>query len=114
MQIQEDHQSYYIYILTNKARTVLYVGFTNNLKLRLQKHKQSVDAGDSSFASRYNARFLLYFEEFSRTQEAIAREKEIKKWRRSKKIDLIKTTNPDFSFLNDQFEISPSSKYPTN
>lgn len=68
--------TFYVYILTNKNRTVLYTGVTNNLKLRLQQHKSKLNP--NSFTSRYNSYFLIYFEKFSWIQLAIEREKEIK------------------------------------
>ncbi|WP_294961429.1 GIY-YIG nuclease family protein [uncultured Flavobacterium sp.] len=100
MHLQEGYHTYFIYILTNKAKSVFYVGVTNNLKNRLIKHKENLLAGNKTFASKYNVEFLLYFEKFTWIQEAIAREKEIKGWRREKKIALIKTMNPELEFLN--------------
>lgn len=110
MYLQEGFHSYYIYILTNKSKSVLYIGVTNNLKMRLQQHKENIELNRKTFASKYNVHFLLYFEKFTWIQEAIAREKEIKKWRREKKLALIKTINPELNFLNNLFEISPLSK----
>lgn len=110
MPCRESEYCYYVYILTNKVRTVLYVGMTDNLALRLSRHKQRIDFGENDFAAKYNACYLLYFERFVWIQEAISREKEMKKWRREKKIELIRIANPKFTFLNNLFEISPSSK----
>jgi len=104
MQFQEGYHTYYIYIITNKAKTVLYTGVTNHLKTRLEQHKGNIVTQNKTFASTYNAHFLLYYEKFIWIQEAIAREKEIKGWRREKKMDLIKTINPDLDFLNYLFE----------
>jgi len=104
MQFQEGYHTYYIYIITNKAKTVLYTGVTNNLKTRLEQHKNNIVSHNKTFASTYNVHFLLYYEKFTWIQEAIAREKEIKGWRREKKMDLIKRTNPDLDFLNYLFE----------
>jgi putative endonuclease len=75
---------------------VLYTGITNNLLKRLATHQN----GGSSFTSRYKCAFLLYYEEYQSRQMAIAREKEIKGWRRSKKEALINTQNPHWDFLN--------------
>ncbi|WP_133527201.1 GIY-YIG nuclease family protein [Flavobacterium sp. 245] len=100
MQHQEGYHTYYIYILTNKYKTVFYTGVTNNLKIRLNQHKENAETTNKTFTSKYNATFLLYYEKFTWIQEAIAREKEIKDWRREKKIELIKTINPDLDFLN--------------
>lgn len=104
MQFQEGYHTYYIYIITNKAKTVLYTGVTNNLKIRLQQHQENITLNNPTFASRYQVYFLLYYEKFTWIQEAVAREKEIKGWRKEKKLDLIKTINPDLNFLNDLFK----------
>lgn len=100
MHLQEGFHTYFIYILTNKAKSVFYVGVTNNLKKRLLKHKENILFESKTFASKYNVEFLLYYEKFTWIQEAIAREKEIKGWRREKKIALIKTMNPELEFLD--------------
>jgi len=81
MIVQEGFHTYYIYILTNKAKTVLYTGVTNHLKIRLEQHINSVNP--TSFTSKYKVHYLLYFEKFTWIQEAIA--KEIKGWSRAKK-----------------------------
>ncbi|WP_343585171.1 GIY-YIG nuclease family protein [Flavobacterium sp.] len=99
MHLQEGFHTYFIYILTNKSKSIFYVGVANNLKKRLIKHKENVLLNNKTFASKYNVEFLLYYEKFTWIQEAIAREKEIKGWRREKKIDLIKTINPELKFL---------------
>ena len=102
LEFEEGYHVYYVYINTNKAKTVLYTGLTNNLKRRLQEHKDKLNP--NSFASRYNVHYLLYFEKFTWIQLAIARETEIKGWLRIKKIDLVKTMNPELNFLNHLFE----------
>ena len=94
-----DSHNYYVYILTNKTKTVLYTGVTSDLSRRLYDHSNSTNA--NSFTFRYQAFYLLYFERFQFINHAIEREKEIKGWRRSKKIDLINKVNPDWTFLND-------------
>ncbi|MRX69395.1 putative endonuclease [Flavobacterium resistens] len=96
--------SYYVYIITNEHRTSFYNGVTNNLKQRLAKHKENIDLNINSFAGKYNIQFLVYYEKFTWIQEAIAREKELKKWRRDKKIELIRSFNETFEFLNFHFE----------
>lgn len=101
---QEGFHTYYVYILTNKNRSTFYIGVTNNLKLRLQQHKDNLQIGNKTFASKYGIEFLVYYEKFVWIEEAIAREKEIKKWRRDKKLSLIKDFNADFEFLNYHFE----------
>ncbi|KQB40121.1 GIY-YIG nuclease family protein [Flavobacterium aquidurense] len=104
MLIYEGFHTYYIYIITNKVKTVLYTGVTNSLSIRLKQHKKNILLGNKTFASRYNVEFLLYYEKFTWIQEAIAREKEIKGWTRAKKIALIKVINPDLNFLDSLFE----------
>ena len=90
---------FYIYIVTNPERTVLYTGVTNNLAQRLIEH-YSNRGQPNTFAGKYYCYNLIYYESFQYINEAIAREKEIKGWRRQKKLDLIKTMNPDWTFLN--------------
>ncbi|MHC0448151.1 GIY-YIG nuclease family protein [Flavobacterium sp. 3-218] len=99
MYLQEGFHTYFIYILTNKAKSVFYTGVTNDLKKRIQKHKDNILVQNKTFASKYNVEFLLYYEKFTWIQEAIAREKEIKGWTREKKLALIKTMNPELEFL---------------
>lgn len=82
---------YYVYILTNVHKTALYIGVTNNLERRILQLKQGVLAG---FTHRYNCNVLVYFETVDSITTAIAREKQLKKWRRSKKEWLIETINP--------------------
>jgi putative endonuclease len=91
---------YYVYILTNYDRTVLYTGVSNNLSLRLQQHSEDAIGAKKTFAGRYNCIYLLYFEEYQLIYDAIAREKEIKDLSRNKKEALIRMCNPDFIFLN--------------
>lgn len=86
---------YYIYILTNKSNT-LYTGVTNNLERRLYEHKHKMLPG---FTTLYNLNKLIYYAEFDRIEEAIAAEKKIKGWTRKKKMELIKTINPEFRDL---------------
>ncbi|WKL50272.1 GIY-YIG nuclease family protein [Flavobacterium pectinovorum] len=104
MQFHEGFHTYYIYIITNKTKTVFYTGVTNNLRIRLNQHKENILLKNKTFASKYIVEFLLYYEKFTWVQDAITREKEIKGWRREKKLELIKTSNPDFDFLNYLFE----------
>ncbi|MEP7165783.1 MAG: GIY-YIG nuclease family protein [Ferruginibacter sp.] len=95
--------NYFVYIVTNKNKTVLYTGVTNDLYRRLFEHEESSKPFyHKSFAGHYNAYFLLHYERFEYIEHAIAREKEIKGWRRSKKEALIKTGNPDWKFINDE------------
>lgn len=91
--------NYYVYILTNKNKTVLYVGVTNDLKRRLYEHENGTLP---AFTKRYNCHFIIYYEHFQFIEHAIDREKEIKKWRREKKERLIASRNPDWEFLNKE------------
>jgi putative endonuclease len=93
--------NFYVYILTNKNRTVLYTGVTNNLRRRLREHSEKKNA--TSFTARYHVEFLVYYEHFTWIQLAIAREKEIKDWRRELKDTMILGFNPEWHFLNDHF-----------
>jgi putative endonuclease len=81
----------YVYILSNNSQ-VLYIGVTNNLHVRMFQHTQERDP--DGFVGRYNLDRLVYYEEFSTPIEAIAREKQLKGWNRSKKKRLIQTMNP--------------------
>lgn len=95
--------NYYVYILTNKTKTVLYTGVTNDLKNRLYWH-QHPEAIDKSFTSKYKSFYLIYFEHFDDIETAIAREKQIKGWAREKKETLITEFNSDWKFLNEEVE----------
>jgi putative endonuclease len=87
---------YWVYILTNRSRT-LYVGVTGNLERRLQEHRRKEVPG---FTARYRLDVLVWSEEFQRVEEAIACEKQIKGWRRSKKVALIEKFNPGWHDLS--------------
>ena len=100
MKTQADH-NYYVYILTNKNKTVLYVGVTNNLKERLYFHANPLPFS-KAFTAKYNVKYLIYYEHYSDIETAIDREKQIKKYRREKKEVLIYTFNPQWKFLNDE------------
>lgn len=90
---------YYVYILTNKS-TTLYVGVTNNLERRVYEHKQKLIPG---FTQKYNLNKLIYYEETSDINSAIAREKQIKGWLRVKKIALIESLNPEWHDLSNKW-----------
>ena len=98
MKITANH-NYIVYILTNKSKTALYVGVTNNIKNRLLYH--STNKNINAFTSKYNVYYLVYFEHYSDVNLAISREKQIKKFRRAKKEQLINDFNPKWNFLND-------------
>ena len=84
-------KEYYVYILGNISRTVLYTGFTDNLGARLWQHKNEVVEG---FSKRYRVHDLLYYEIFNDPENGILREKQIKGWSRKKKEKLISEFNP--------------------
>ncbi len=86
---------FHVYMLASKSG-VLYVGFTNNLEFRVWQHKTKQLGG---FTARYNVDRLVWFEHHTYVNNAIAREKEIKGWRRSKKIELINAENPEWRDL---------------
>jgi putative endonuclease len=94
-----DMNTYYIYIMTSTKGT-LYTGVTNELQNRVYQHKQKLIDG---FTKRYNITRLVYFEETTDIKAAIWREKQIKSWRRSKKIKLIETMNPKWQDLADDW-----------
>ena len=88
---------YYVYILTNAHKTVLYTGVTNDLIRRVYEHKHHLDKG--SFTSQYNVENLIYYESTSDVIAAIEREKQIKSWNRKRKIKLIEHRNPNWDDL---------------
>ena len=90
-------RTYYVYIMTNQSRT-LYIGFTNNIRRRVHEHKTGQTEG---FTNRYNMKTLVYFESFNDPSHGIAREKQIKNWRREKKLRLIEEENPEWRDLSD-------------
>lgn len=86
-----------IYIITNKPKGVLYIGFTKDLKRRIDQHKNKMHPG--TFSARYNLDKLVYFKKFKIEDEARLREKQMKKWNRNWKIELIEKMNPDWKDL---------------
>ena len=86
-----------VYIMTNRHHSVLYVGVTSDIGERVMQHKDGVHP--SAFTSRYNVCRLLYYELTNDIQTAICREKQIKGWKRSKKIALIESENPEWKDL---------------
>ena len=92
-------KQYYVYIMASKSR-VLYVGVTNDLQRRVEQHKQKLVEG---FSARYNITRLVYYEVTNNVHAALAREKEIKGWRRSKKVALIESVNPAWRDLSDDW-----------
>jgi putative endonuclease len=90
---------YHVYILSS-ASGVLYTGVTNHLERRVTEHKRELCAG---FTERYKVTRLVYFEGFCDVRDAITREKQIKRWRREKKLALIRGINPKFRDLSEDF-----------
>jgi putative endonuclease len=88
-----------VYILTNARRTVLYIGVTSNLEKRLAEHRAGVHP--SSFTKKYNVDRLVYVEAGRDIRAAIAREKQLKGWRREKKVALIEAMNPEWRDLGE-------------
>ena len=94
--------NFFVYITTNENKTTLYIGMTNDIQRRLSQHHFDSVNFKKSFAGKYNCYHLIYYEGLEDVQTAINREKEIKKWRREKKNNLINSFNPNWEFLNHQ------------
>ena len=93
-------KSYFVYILASARNGTLYIGVTNNLERRMYEHSHHLQPG---FADMYNVTRLVYFEETSSVEVAIAREKQLKNWRRAWKLELIEKENPEWRDLADDF-----------
>ena len=89
-------KTYYVYIMASQRR-VLYVGITSHIERRVRQHKTHAFGG---FTAKYNVSNVVYFERYASVGEAIRREKELKDWRREKKIALIESTNPKWRDLS--------------
>ncbi|MEZ4795929.1 MAG: GIY-YIG nuclease family protein [Flavobacteriaceae bacterium] len=87
----------FVYILTNKNNTTLYVGVTSNIINRVKQHKEKYNP--KSFTTRYNLDKLVYYEVFQMIEDAISREKQLKAGNRTKKVELIKVMNPNWKDL---------------
>jgi putative endonuclease len=90
---------FFVYVLTNRPKGVLYVGVTNDLSRRIWEHKTKVAPG---FTSKYGVTVLVYYEEFGSILEARDRERALKHWRRAWKFKLIETVNPTWRDLYDE------------
>lgn len=90
--------TYHVYILASRPNGTLYIGITNNLALRLSQHK---GGHGSEFARRYSISRLVHVESYDRPSDAILREKQLKKWNRAWKIELIEKDNPEWRDLSD-------------
>ena len=91
---------YYVYLMTNSNKNVLYTGVTNDLVRRVYEHKNHLDKG--SFTDRYNIEYLVYFESTSDVTAAIEREKQIKGWNRKRKDKLVASKNPNWDDLYER------------
>ncbi len=105
---------YYVYILTNKHHSVLYIGVTSDLEGRIWEHREKVMEG---FTKRYQVTKLIFYEDYPDPQSAIDREKQLTGWRREKKIALIQTPNPRwndfFDEITDGFDVDLLNKEKT-
>ena len=93
-------KQYYVYILASRSR-VLYIGLTNDLERRVFEHQRKLVTG---FTSKYNVSRLVYFELFEQVRDAIAREKQLKGWRRERKIALIESANQQWRDLSEDWK----------
>ena len=89
-------------MLASKRNGTLYIGVTNNLLKRVHQHKNDVTEG---FTRKYNVHSLVYYEVFNRIQDAIMREKQMKKWKRQWKIELLEKSNPNWEDLFESLSI---------
>ncbi len=94
--MRKKNHIYHVYIMTNRHHTVLYIGVTGRGLLRIREHIEKKNPG---FTKKYNINKLVYMERFSEVTVAIAREKQLKKWSRKKKIWLIEKQNPEWEDL---------------
>jgi len=92
-------KQYYVYILASKKNGTLYIGVTGNLLKRVSEHKNNLIQG---FTQKYNIHVLVYYELYGDINSAIGREKQLKKWKRQWKINLIEKDNPDWSDLFEE------------
>jgi len=92
---------YFVYILSNWDDSVLYIGVTSNLPRRLYEHRNGLVEG---FTKKYNIHKLVYYEHTNDVYSAISREKQLKKWSRSKKEMLIRNSNPDWKDLSENWD----------
>lgn len=95
-------RAYYTYMLTNKNKTVLYVGMTNNLDARLVEHYKGAITHKKSFTAKYNCYYCVWYETFHTPVEAIKKEDALKRLSRKAKDEIINATNPEWKFLNEE------------
>ena len=89
----------HMYIMTNQRKTTLYVGVSSDLPKRIEQHKTHIRP--KAFSTKYNVEWLVYYEHHSTIEEAIAREKQVKKWSRAKKDAIINAINPGWNDLTE-------------
>ena len=92
---------YYVYILSNATKTVIYTGVTNDLVRRVWQHREHIDP--DSFTARFDVNRLVFYEVYEDVQAAIAREKQIKSWNRKRKNKLIENMNPQWRDLSEEW-----------
>ena len=90
-------KTYHVYVLTNRSRTTLYVGATSDLRRRMAQHRAGTFAG--AFTTRYRLTGLVYAERFDTPSEMVRRERQVKGWRRAKKVALVNAANPSWADL---------------
>jgi putative endonuclease len=91
-------KTYWTYIITNEYKTTLYIGITSDLEHRIDQHHAGTFEG---FSKTYNLKYLVHYESFTEVKDAIRREKQLKKWNRAWKIQLIEENNPKWEDLSD-------------
>ena len=94
-------RTFYVYIMSNFARTVFYIGVTNNIEIRAGQHKKGLGG---KFTEKYKCHYLMFYEEYGSITEAIAREKNLKNWHREWKINLIRQHNPELNDISVEWE----------
>lgn len=92
--------AFYVYTLASKRNGTLYIGLTNDIERRVLEHKNKIYKG---FSSKYDVNILVYYEEFESYSEASIRERQMKKWRRLWKLNLIEKENPDWRDLSESW-----------
>ena len=100
------NKTYAVYILTNYNETTFYIGVTGNLQKRIWEHKNKVVEG---FTKKYNVDRLVYYELTEDVESALNREKQLKRWHRQWKINLIKEMNPEFKDLSENWQDAETS-----
>ena len=91
--------NFYVYIVASLSKT-LYIGITNNIRRRSHEHSKGSIEG---FSKKYSCNYLIHYEHYNLIEDAIGREKQLKKWNRNKKVALIEKNNPDWKDLSDDF-----------